>query len=184
MSEIIAYAQVILALALVWATVWYAYVSHRSWVEEKKPVLWVFLSLIGPTFAELRVENLGRGVANDIKASIRLGETGKEITWAFPSLASKEAKKVFLPEEYQSLKSLLLLGHITTRFTCSDILGKRHDSTAVLSLAGFSKSLREAPTRYEESLEDTMKRIPKRLQEIERTLRDLSKAIGRLSGQK
>lgn len=179
MSDLIAIAQVVLAVALVYATTWYAIVTHHTWLEERKPVLWVFLDAVAPTLTQLRIENVGKGVANEIKATIEFGQTGKKITWAFPSLGPHESRKVRVPSEYFSLESMLGLGKLTAHFSSSDIMGKSYKSTAVLSFSDFSKSSREAPTIYEESLRNHLKRIPEELKGIGEKLSQLSGQIGK-----
>lgn len=181
---VLAAAQVALALALVVATVVYAWYTKKmanslyaqlDW--NQRPVIAVSLDFIGPVAVNFRFENIGLGLANDIQAKIASEPEGLSFEWAFPALLPRQSATPFMPDNYRDLDSLLKLDRVRIDLSCKDVSGAQRQQNVTLELKPFREKLAKVPTVYEEPLLDYVKKQTEHQERISRTLQDLSAAV-------
>jgi hypothetical protein len=174
-------AQLIVSVALVVATIVYAIYTKRmatvllkqlSW--SKQPVIATSLEFIGPTVAQLRFENVGNGVASDIRAKISSEPDDLQFGWAFPSLLPRQSAAVFFPKGYDSMSKLLSLERLKFELDCIDIDGIHESRAAVLELGPFRRASDKTMTVYEESSDY---RLEKQVEHISKIGEQLEKLV-------
>lgn len=182
LDEFVAIAQTILAAALVTTTaayVWYSKSMARAMRDEldfaTQPVIAPAVNFFGPVIISIRFENLGNGVAYDLRVNARSEPGGLSFSWAYPSLLPKQSATVLLPHENEQIGNLLKFERIRFAITCVDLRGKTHSLTPHLELGQYRETLDKTSTLSEESAGYYQKKQTEYLKEISVSLSRLSR---------
>ena len=92
--------QIIATLGLVFVTFWYAWTTKNMFITQRKmlnyetrPNMHAFLQFMGPLHLKFKFQNIGKGVAKDIIATVHFGDK-REIWWYWPALGSGDREIV------------------------------------------------------------------------------------------
>jgi hypothetical protein len=143
-----------------------------------QPVIAPAINFFGPMIISLRFENIGEGVAYDIRVQARSEPEGLSFEWAYPSLLSKQSATVLLPREFEQIESLLKFDRLRFAVACADIRGKIHSLSPSLELGLFRDSLGKIDTLSEESPDYYQKKQTEYLKEISVSLNRFSRSRG------
>src|SRR2546422_4135207 len=114
---------VIATLALAWYTKTMALAIWNQLDWTIRPVVVPALEFVGPANATFRFENVGNGVANDVRVKVTSQPAGLECEWAYPSLLPRQSASILLPEVYRDLTTLLKFEKVHFDTSCRDVLG-------------------------------------------------------------
>jgi len=184
--DALAMSQVVLAAALLVATIIYAWhtsimarVAKQQMEWSRKPIIAVSPDLVGPVTVFLRIQNVGAGVARAAKVKISSKPAGLALSWAHPSLLPLQGFTLFLPEKISDLMTFAGFEKIVAEISFNDIEGTPYNYTDTLELKDFRESMDTAPTVWEESDEDRQKSQVKALENIASALKDIKSAMKR-----
>ncbi|MBU4145314.1 MAG: hypothetical protein KKH79_10285, partial [Candidatus Thermoplasmatota archaeon] len=143
--------------------------------HETRPVMYAFFQFIGPLYLKFKFQNVGKGVAKDIRAKVYF-DGKEEISWYWPSLNSDDREIVYIPKPYDNWKGMLKVKEIRIVFTYQDLTGKELGKEISILPKNFDleKSQHAVETPY-------MKEIVKKLEEIEKNIHHISSGFNRIS---
>jgi hypothetical protein len=154
-------AQIIIASALLLATLWYAYntmelskqqrrthsLNQEIWRRKSTPKIWFSLARLDITKICLIVTNLGGDVGVNIEAEIETETV--EFPWKWPSILPKEQEQIELPYEISNINNLDMMGYLKITFKYSDSESCVYEDTQEIDpklmsdgLKGHQKGLR------------------------------------------
>src|SRR2546422_2975167 len=110
-------------VALAWYTKTMAFAVWNQVDWTVRPIVAPTLEFVGPVYATFRFENVGNGVANDVRVKITSEPAGLECEWAYPSLLPRQSASILLPEAYRDLTTLLKFEKVHFDTSCRDVLG-------------------------------------------------------------
>ncbi len=187
-DDVATLAQIALAGGLVVATValaWYTKVMAKAmWSQldwSVRPIVAPSISFDGPAFTSVQFENVGNGVANDVRATVSSEPAGLELEWAYPSILPRQNLKILLPEKYRNLKGLVTLDRIRFAISCRDVYGYPRPQNHILEMSAFRASMDRSPTRYEETERELLEAQVRHLEEIAKQMSRLGQSGPRKS---
>jgi len=127
------------------------------------------LHFAGPTYVELKTQNVGKGPAMDINAVIKVGE--EQRSWKQEMMVPEETELFFLPEgDFKTLTEKF--DFVVVKGSCKDIFGEQHKIDEKIDLKERLKDLPKLSMVWEE---EPLRKIVRTLDRIETALRDISK---------
>src|SRR2546427_6006195 len=165
-------------VALAWYTKTMAFAVWNQVDWTVRPVVVPTLEFVGPAYATFRFENVGNGVANDVRVKITSDPVGLEGEWAYPSLLPRQSASILLPETYRNLDTLLKLAKVHFETSCQDVLGYPRPQQHTLQIGPFRESMARTPTRYEETGKELEEAQTEALKKIAAQLEKLVRAKG------
>src|SRR6266581_3678013 len=133
-------------VALAWYTKTMALAIRNQLDWTVRPVVAPTLEFLGPAYATFRFENVGNGVANDVRVKLTSEPTGLECEWAYPSLLPHQSAFILLPQAYRQLDALLKLERVHFDTHCRDVLGYARPQRHTLEINPFKESMARTPT--------------------------------------
>ena len=162
---------VIATVALAWYTKVMAMAIRQQLDWAIRPVVAPGLEFVGTGSATFRFENVGNGVANDVRVKITSEPGGLECEWAYPSLLPHQNALIVLPAAYQDVKVLVKLDKVHFETHCLDMFGYARPYRQTLEMGPFRQSMSQ--TRYEETQREllqtqtgAMKKIAEQLEKL------------------
>lgn len=176
-SSVLTLALVIVTAIMAWETRKVAKETLEVRLAEYEPIIKTTLGWIGPIGVSLKVQNVGKGVAKNIKAKIsQLPEKTPTREWFYPLLAPREYARLPLDSIY--FKELVSTFHtLKIAGECVDVLNRKHPINDVIDLTAIQKSIEDAPQLLETTLEEHIEELTSKTEEAERDLKDISERL-------
>jgi hypothetical protein len=127
----------------------------------------------GPTFVELKAQNVGKGAAIDIDALIKTLPDGGSRKWQQPLMAPNECEFFFLPEgNFEKLAEKY--DYVVVEGSFKDIFGETFPINEKIEFKEFLANIKELKKVWKEPEPlRHLKEIRDKLGDIERTLREI-----------
>jgi len=169
---------VIATVALAWYTKTMAFAIWNQLDWTVRPVVAPTLEFLGPAYVTFRFENVGNGVANDVRIKITSEPTGLDCEWAYPSLLPHQSAFILLPQAYRQMDALLKFERVHFDTQCRDILGYARPQRHILEISPFRESMTSTPTAYEETVRELQEAQTEALKKIAGQLEKIAQARG------
>jgi len=128
----------------------------------------------GPTYVELKTQNVGKGPALNIDAVIKTLPGQEKRHWKQKMMVPDESELFFLPEA--SLEKLAeKFDSVVIQGSCRDLFGEQHKIDEKIDLKERLKDLPKLKMVWEE---DPLRKIARSLDDIKKTLRDIRIRLG------
>ncbi len=158
--------------------------TRKTREYEILPIIKASFSFIGPVYVALRLENVGRGSAIDIEATIHFEpamNTMAERDWNERVLV-QGSHRDFMLRNYGYIQNLgTHLSRITVNGKFKDILGVIHSFNETIDTGQFSKNITASEMRLSESVEDYLKDIAEHTESIGSKIDSLSSKVEKIN---
>jgi hypothetical protein len=184
-SDFVGMSQVVLSAALVVATVVYAWYTRRmadvmkAQIElAKNPLVVASIDVLSPTKVYLRVDNVGKGVANDVHVRALSEPSGMSLKWARMALLPEKREMVLLPRSFEDYERLAQFKKVIVDIDCLDIEGRSHIRHQEIDLTPLKLDM--------EGLADTIYAVPSNqiAQDQAKQLEKIAVSLEKLASQK
>lgn len=177
-SVIVTIVLVIINICIIWQNQRVIKEMEKARKAEFLPRIKATIHFAGPTFVELKAQNVGKGPALDIDAIIKTMPKEKPRRWQQPLMASDECEFFFLPEgDFEELAQKYDCVMLEGSFT--DIFGERYTINEKIELKKFLAHIKELEKVWKEPEPlKYLKKIEDKLRDIESVLRDLVRSRG------
>lgn len=183
-DDFLTIAQVVLAAALVAATVFLAWytkgMARAMWNQLDwaiRPIVAPTLEFIGPVYVTFRFQNVGNGVANDVRVRATSDPQLVQFDWAYPSLLPGQSAAILQPKELQTSDSLAKLQRVVFDVACLDVWGSSRAQRHVLELGPFHAQLEKATTMWERTEKELLETQVEKLDRIASEIGRLAEAM-------
>jgi hypothetical protein len=165
---------IFLTLILVLITAFYAFVSHKTLKEmerSKIPLVTGKLDPLGESEVVLKILNVGKSTARNIKLNFKVLPKGPSGNWKHHLLQVDDFARLVINNSEGINKFLKKYKKITINSEYDDIYKKSHKDYFEINLEDFGKSINENLWILETSQKEDMEQISKNLKEISSTLK-------------
>ncbi|HJR84984.1 MAG TPA: hypothetical protein VJ772_06400 [Nitrososphaeraceae archaeon] len=178
---------IFVTIALACITAYYAIQTKRTVTVLEKTANMEFLPkikghihMIGPVNLDLRVSNIGKGSATDVKVDLDfIGNNSITRTWIQPLLNPGQFQDFFIPvSENREQTDIPYFEANETKVsitaTYNDILGNNHTTNEEINVSEFVRQFSRTMSVYDEG---TVEKISKYLKIISEEMRNLSRSL-------
>jgi len=175
------WVSVIVTVVLVGINAFYAIQSRRTIKEMEKarktefmPHIRAELTFLGPVFLLLRMINVGKGPAIDVKARITFSPSNESRLWEQGTMSPNESIRVFLPEGNLD-KVCETAARITVKGEYMDIFGQQFRIDEEIDTKEFIENMKQLQQIIEPDMPRIIRQLKDELRDLKTAVRDMER---------